>query len=114
MQAEKALDTAGSLGLDIEMIAPSHGCIWSGKEEVTAIINAYCKWASGKNEGKAVIVYDTMWGATAKMAEAAMSVFQDAGIPVVKHCLAVKKRTSCFSLITAVILQKNYSKDYFV
>lgn len=50
------------------------GCIWSGKEEVTAIINAYCKWASGKNEGKAVIVYDTMWGATAKMAEAAMSV----------------------------------------
>ena len=90
MQAEKALDTAGSLGLDIEMIAPSHGCIWSGKEEVTAIINAYCKWASGKNEGKAVIVYDTMWGATAKMAEAAMSVFQDAGIPVVKHCLAVK------------------------
>lgn len=89
-QAEKALDTAGSLGLDIEMIAPSHGCIWSGKEEVGKILGLYAKWASGENEGKAVVVYDSMWGATAKLAEAVMSVFQDAGIPVVKHCLAVK------------------------
>lgn len=89
-QAEKALDTAGSLGLDIEMIAPSHGCIWSGKEEVATILGLYAKWASGQNEGKAVVVYDSMWGATATLAEAVMSVFQDAGIPVVKHCLAVK------------------------
>ena len=89
-QAEKALNTAGSLGLDIDMIAPSHGCIWSGEKEVDAIIGAYAYWASGENKGKAVIVYDTMWGATATLAEAVMSVFQDAGIPVVKHCLAVK------------------------
>ena len=72
-QAEKALNTAGSLGLDIDMIAPSHGCIWSGEKEVDAIIGAYAYWASGENK-----------------AEAVMSVFQDAGIPVVKHCLAVK------------------------
>ena len=89
-QASKALDTAGSLGLDIDMIAPSHGCIWSGEKEVDTIIGAYSYWASGENKGKAVIVYDTMWGATATLAEAVMSVFQDAGIPVVKHCLAVK------------------------
>lgn len=89
-QAEKALSTAGSLGLDIEMIAPSHGCIWSGEKEVNAILGSYAKWASGQNEGKAVVVYDTMWGATATLAEAVMSVFQDAGIPVVKHCLTVK------------------------
>lgn len=89
-QAEKALNTAGQLELDIEMIAPSHGCIWSGKEEVGKILGLYAKWASGQNEGKAVIVYDTMWGATAKLAETAMAVLQDAGIPVVKHCLSVK------------------------
>lgn len=89
-QAEKALDTACSLGLDVEMIAPSHGCIWSGEKEVNTILGLYAKWASGKNEGKAVIVYDTMWGATAKLAETAMSVLQDAGIPTVKHCLSVK------------------------
>lgn len=61
-QAEKALNTAGTLGLDIEMIAPSHGCIWSGKDEVNTILGLYAKWASGKNEGKAVVVYDSMWG----------------------------------------------------
>ena len=89
-QAEKALSTATDLKLDIEMIAPSHGCIWSGKKEVEIILNMYAKWASGKNEGKAVIVYDSMWGATAKMAETIMAEFQDAGIPVTKHCLAVE------------------------
>ena len=89
-QAEKALNTAGSLGLDIEMIAPSHGCIWSGKDEVNTILNLYAKWASGKNEGKAVVVYDSMWGATAKMAETIMAEFQDAGIPVTKHCLTIE------------------------
>ena len=89
-QAEKALNTAGQLELDIEMIAPSHGCIWSGKKEVETILGLYAKWASGQNEGKAVIVYDTMWGATAKLAETAMAVLQDAGIPTVKHCLSVK------------------------
>lgn len=89
-QAEKALATAGDLGLDIEMIAPSHGCIWQGEKEVSTILGLYAKWASGKNEGKAVVVYDTMWGATAVLAEAVMSVFQDAGIPVVKHCLTNK------------------------
>lgn len=89
-QAEKALATAGDLGLEIDMIAPSHGCIWSGEKEVSTILGLYAKWASGKNEGKAVVVYDTMWGATATLAEAVMSVFQDAGIPVVKHCLTNK------------------------
>lgn len=90
LQAEKALDTAGKLDLDIEMIAPSHGCIWSGKKEVETILKLYAKWASGKTDGKAVIVYDTMWGATAKLAETAMAVLQDAGIPTVKHCLSNK------------------------
>lgn len=89
-QADKALKTAGDLGLDIEMIAPSHGLIWSGKAEVEAILNNYAKWASGSNEGKAVIVYDSMWGATATLAETAMGELQAAGIPVSKHCLAIE------------------------
>lgn len=89
-QAEKALKTAGDLGLDIDMIAPSHGLIWSGKEEVSTILGLYDTWALGKNKGKAVIVYDSMWGATTALAEAAMGVFQDAGIPVAKYSLSIK------------------------
>ena len=93
-QAEKALNTANTLDLDIEMIAPSHGRIWCGKEEVEAILNSYAKWASGQNEGKAVVIYDSMWGATATMAETVMAEFQDAGIPVKKHCIANKAISS--------------------
>ena len=84
-QAEKAL--SGLDGLEIDMIAPSHGCIWSGEKEVGTILKLYDEWASGRNKGKAVIVYDTMWGVTATLANAVMEVFQDAGIPVVKRCL---------------------------
>ena len=84
-QAEKAL--SGLEGLEIDMIAPSHGCIWSGEKEVGTILKLYDEWASGRNKGKAVIVYDTMWGATATLANAVMEVFQDAGIPVVKRYL---------------------------
>lgn len=89
-QADKALKDAGEFDFEIEMIAPSHGLIWSGKKEVDAILSNYAKWASGGNEGKAVIVYDTMWGATEILATAAMGEFQAAGIPVSKHFLAVE------------------------
>lgn len=88
MQAEKAV--SGLEGLEIDMIAPGHGCIWRGEKEVSTIINLYEYWASGENKGKAVVVYDTMWGATATLANAITEVFQDAGIPVVKRCLADK------------------------
>lgn len=89
MQAEKALSSAAEMKLDIDMIAPSHGLIWSGKEEVNQILSLYADWAKGKTVKKAVIAYDTMWGATAKLAETAMAEFQDAGIAVVKHNLGV-------------------------
>ncbi|MFI3241852.1 MAG: FprA family A-type flavoprotein [Alphaproteobacteria bacterium] len=67
-QAKTALKNAGDLGLDIEMIASSHGLIWRGKEEVSTILNLYSKWASGQDEGKALVVFDSMWGATETLA----------------------------------------------
>ena len=86
-QAEKALKDAGTLNLDIEMIAPSHGCIWQGKEEVGKILSLYADWAAGKNKGSAVVIYDSMWGSTATMAEAVMAEFEEQGIPVIKRNL---------------------------
>ena len=104
MQAQKALATANELNLDIEMIAPSHGCIWNGKEEVSWIVSHYAKWAAAENDGSAVVVYDTMWGATAKLADVIVSVFQDAGVPVVKRCLSNKH----ISEVMADILEAKY------
>ena len=48
------------------MIAPSHGIIW--RKDPMKIVNAYSVWAKNETHKKAVILYETMWGATEKMA----------------------------------------------
>jgi len=54
------------MGIPIEMIAPSHGIIW--RKDPLKIINAYLDWSSSAAKQKAVVVFDTMWGSTDKMA----------------------------------------------
>jgi len=55
-------------GMDIEMIAPSHGVIW--RSYVKDIIGAYNDWVTCRAKAKALICYDTMWNSTSEMAEA--------------------------------------------
>ena len=56
------------MGIPIAMIAPSHGIIW--RSDPSKIIKAYSDWSAGGSKNKVVIVYDTMWGSTDKMASA--------------------------------------------
>jgi anaerobic nitric oxide reductase flavorubredoxin len=56
------------MGIPIAMIAPSHGIIW--RSDPSKIIQAYLDWSAGVSKNKVVIVYDTMWGSTDKMARA--------------------------------------------
>ena len=74
-QVNKALEAAA--GLDIGMIAPSHGIIW--RKHISEIFSRYKKWAANETEKKAVIIYDTMWGSTLQMAETVMDCFDEAG-----------------------------------
>lgn len=55
-------------GLDIEMIAPSHGVIW--RKNIGDILAAYTRWVSGETRPRAVIAYDSMWKSTQEMAYA--------------------------------------------
>ena len=55
------------LGLEIDMIAPSHGVIW--KDNPEKIIEMYTKWCENYNLNQITIVYDTMWSSTRRMAE---------------------------------------------
>ena len=71
-QVLKALDALSSL--DIDMIAPSHGVIW--RKHIPAILEKYTKWASNDTEKKAVIVYDSMWGSTEKIAKTIYESFE--------------------------------------
>lgn len=63
---------------DIEMIAPSHGVIW--RKYVKEIIEQYRRWSHNETENKAIVVYDTMWGSTEKMAKAIYRAFENKGI----------------------------------
>ena len=56
------------LNLPVDMICPSHGVIW--KENPAQIVEKYLTWADSYQENQVTILYDTMWNATRKMAEA--------------------------------------------
>lgn len=57
------------MGIPIDMIAPSHGIIW--RKDPSKIIKAYLDWSSGAaNKNKVIIIFDTMWSSTDKMARA--------------------------------------------
>ena len=76
----RKIEEVQKLGLKIEMIAPSHGVIW--RKDPMKIITSYLKWAKGEAEKKAIIVYDTMWESTEKMAKAILEGISDEGIEV--------------------------------
>lgn len=77
-QVQKALGILG--GLDVEVIATSHGLIW--RSNIPAILSEYQKWSTNATEKKVVIVYDTMWNATEIIAESIRDVFEKKGYNV--------------------------------
>lgn len=61
----KKLKEVEDLGIQIDMIAPSHGIIWKNPDK---ILEAYSRWANFEAEDKLVIIYDTIYESTAKLA----------------------------------------------
>jgi flavorubredoxin len=74
----KKIDEVLQLKLPVDMIAPSHGIIW--RKDPLQIIAKYQEWAAQKPEKRAAIIYDTMWEATRRMAEAIGNGLMDAGV----------------------------------
>ena len=64
----KKIDEVLAMNVPVDMIAPSHGVIW--RKDPLQIVSTYKKWASQTPAKSAVVLYDTMWHATRKMAEA--------------------------------------------
>ena len=77
--------------IPIKMIAPSHGIIW--RKDPLKIINAYLSWAKNETKPKAVVMYETMWGATEKMARKIVEGISDAGLAVKLFDVASSDRT---------------------
>lgn len=74
----KKLEDIKKLNIPVKMIAPSHGIIW--RKDPSKILNAYASWAAQETKHKAVLVYETMWGATEKMAAQISSGLIKSGI----------------------------------
>jgi len=67
--------------LPIEIICPSHGVCW--RKHIPEILEKYTKWSSGEiEENSVLIVYDTMWNSTEKIAKALYKEISSRGIPV--------------------------------
>jgi flavorubredoxin len=70
---KKALDAVS--GLEIDIIAPSHGIIWRKYQK--EIISSYGDWAANETNNQALIIYDSMWGSTAKIAQSISAGFEN-------------------------------------
>jgi len=96
---QKLLAQIKELGLAIEMIAPDHGVIWRKSPQM--ILDAYDRWSRQETKNKAVIIYDTMWHSTEKMAKAIMNSLLAEGVNHVKMLHARKNHRS--DIITDVL-----------
>lgn len=77
---QKLLEQLLTLGLEFKMICPDHGVYW--RQDPGRIIDAYLRWCRQETEKKAVVIYDTMWKSTEKMAEAIAAGISAEGVDV--------------------------------
>ncbi|MBU2644499.1 FprA family A-type flavoprotein [bacterium] len=98
-QVNKALAALSDVA--IELICPSHGIIW--RSFIPKILREYQKWSTHQLEPKALIVYDSMWNSTKKMAWALEQGLSEKGIPVTVRSL---KANHISDVMTDVLTSK--------
>ncbi len=87
----RKLEEVVKMNVPIDMIAPSHGIIW--RKDPSKIINAYLSWVKNTGRTKVVVFYETMWGATEKMARKMVEGIIDSGLEVKLFDVNVADRT---------------------
>jgi anaerobic nitric oxide reductase flavorubredoxin len=74
----REVEEVQQMGLAIGVIAPSYGVIW--RKDPMQIVEQYVRWASGETRPRALVVYETMWGSTAEIAQAILEGIGEAGV----------------------------------
>ncbi len=93
----KKIDEVLAMNLPVEMILPSHGVLW--RKEPLQIVKKYQEWAAQRPERSAVILYDTMWQATRRMAEAIGQGMAEMGVPYKIFHMATSDRNDVITEI---------------
>ncbi len=102
---QKLLKSIQEMNLPIKIIAPDHGVIW--RNNPGKIIKAYGAFAAQKGNGKALILYDTMWQSTQMMAKAVATGLENQGISYQMLNLKVNHRSDIMTEVlrsSAIIL----------
>ena len=89
---ERKIKEVQEAKLAIRMIAPSHGVIW--RKAPGEILEAYLHWATSPGEKRVVIAYETMWGATERMARAVAEGVVTAGLEARLYLIPASDRTA--------------------
>jgi flavorubredoxin len=64
--------------LEVDMVCPSHGVVLT--RFIGQMVASYTRWATNESDERQVtIVYDTMWGSTAELAEKLRGEFEASG-----------------------------------
>ncbi|MDD5432577.1 MAG: flavodoxin domain-containing protein [Candidatus Omnitrophica bacterium] len=87
----KKIEEIQRMNIPIKIIAPSHGLIW--RKEALKIINSYVSWAKNETKQKIIVAYETMWGATEKIARSIIEGIVDSGVSVKLYDVATADRT---------------------
>jgi flavorubredoxin len=96
-QVLRKIDELVGLELPVNMIAPSHGVLW--RDDPMQIVHLYQQWARQEPQPRAVILYDTMWDATRKMAEAIGEGLGEAGVDYKLFHMALSDRNDVITEI---------------
>lgn len=99
-QVRTALDAVAKL--PIKLIAPSHGILW--RNHISDILKAYNRFSLNEPDRYAVVVYDSMWESTARMAVTITESFYQNGVPTVCYDL----KYNHYSEIIPAVLTSRY------
>jgi anaerobic nitric oxide reductase flavorubredoxin len=86
----KKIDEVLALNLPVDVIAPSHGVIW--RKDPLQIVKQYQAWAAQVPQREAVVLYDTMWEGTRRMAEGIGNGLAAEGVPFKLFNMATSDR----------------------
>ncbi|MDH4221976.1 MAG: flavodoxin domain-containing protein [candidate division Zixibacteria bacterium] len=86
----KKIDEIQKSGWKVRMIGPSHGIIW--RKNPQKILEAYLRWGKGEVQNRVMIAFDSMYGATEKMAKAISEGVKEEGIEFEIYKLSVSDR----------------------
>ncbi|RLB92923.1 MAG: FprA family A-type flavoprotein, partial [Deltaproteobacteria bacterium] len=79
-RVQALLKDVAKLNLKIDMICPDHGILW--RDNPGKIIEAYDTWSRQEPTRKVVVIFDSMWESTAKMARAITSGIESEDVNV--------------------------------